>query len=661
MKKWFITLLALLLAFSACQRESAIVDNGSSVDPTHFLFNINIQHPDGLTKGVKTGWENGDKVFVFISGITDGYFTTSYNGTVWTTSIEGVSLSALGTSGFLYAIYLPYGNDATPSYSNNQWIFNKGTDTYYFYAKDVPYTVEMVGEDYVVSSSVPMVKPNTYVQFYVPYSGAEGTIQMACNALCPAGFASMDSQGNITESSGSAGTPVNGYADTLGEDEGYYVSGKPVDNPGTDYYFVIRKGDTYSHCYKSRSAIQANKAYRLASYSSWPVVGGSQYVMLAGRKWETVNKGADHPWELGDLLSTYEPTGTEKLPKDSDWNALMTDATWKNMNIWNSQGSLVVSNSNYIFLPRSTSGAQYWSYGFSSALQIGADGAHSVIDTGLQDEAYVRTVVRRNWFRIIAEADGTITSTVNKDQLKYSTDGGLTWYAYPNSGITVTSGQEICFKAEVNTWESKTIKTKKLYSSKSFRIAGDIASLLVGDNFDTGTATIPSGYSFVNFLTNCTELTDASELVLSMSFAPGSSFKSFFEGCTSLVAGPKELAATTVNANCYRNMFNGCTSLVSAPIIRNPSVYNGNGWYQRMFYNCSSLTEIVFLDNKAYDRKTFNDWNNNNSSMRGGWVYGVASSGTIYVNNAETDNPFANVAQGEDAVPVGWTVETYTP
>lgn len=659
MKKWFITLFALLFAFSACQRESAIVDNGSSVDPSQYLFNIDIHHPDGLTKGVKTGWENGDKVYIFISGITDGYFTASYNGTVWTTSIEGVSLNALGTSGFLHAVYLPYGNDATPSYSNSQWTFNKGTDTYYFYAKDIPYTVEMVGEDYVVSSSVPMVKPNTYVQFYVPYSGAEGTIQMACNALCPAGFASMDSQGNITESSGSAGTPVNGYADTLGDDEGYYVSGKPVSNPGTDYYFVINKDETYSHYYKSRDAIQANKAYRLASYSSWPVVGSSQYVMVAGRKWETVNKGADHPWEMGSLYTTYEPASAlEKVPNDTDWNALINDATWKNMSIWNAQGSLVVSNSNYIFLPWSLLETQYyWSYGFSSALQITDSGNGSVITDDIPAQAYVRMLEKINWFRIIALADGTITRT-SISTLQYSLDQGITWQNY-TKGISVHEGDEVCFRASMTTSDAKA-NNKKLLSSGAFSVAGDLASLLTGENFGTSSATIPSEYTFVNFYTNCTQLRDASELVLSMPTVPSSAYKSFFEGCTNLVAGPKELSATTAGDACYRNMFYGCTSLTSAPIIRNPTNHTNNGRYQRMFYNCSKLSSIVFLDNTTYNKNNFNNGKAFNAGG-GGWVYGVASSGTLYVNNAETDNPFAGKDAGEDTVPAGWTVATYIP
>lgn len=651
MKKWFITLFALLFAFSACQRESALPDRGSSVNPSQFIFNINIQHPDNLTKGVKTDWENGDKVFIFISGITDGYFTATYNGIVWTTAIEGVSLNSLGTSGSLNAIYLPYGNDATPSYSNNQWTFNKGTDTYYFYAQAIPYTVEMIGEDYVVSSTIQMVKPNTYVQFFVPYSGAEGTIQIACNALCPAGFGSLSSNGIITDNSGSAGVPINGYADDLAGEVGYYVSGKPIDNPGTDYYFVLKKGDTYSHYYKSRDAIQANKAYQLASYSSWPMVGSSRFVMVAGRKWETVNKGASHPWELGNLLSTYEPSATEKLPKDADWNALMTNASWKNMSIWDIQGSLVVSNSNYIFLPWSTSGAQYWSYGFSSALQITDTGSRSVISSDLPDQAYVRVLEKLNWFRIIALADGTITRT-NISSLEYSLDHGETWQTY-STGISVHTGDEVCFRARNDS--DAAANNKKLKSSARFAVAGDLASLLTGEYFGTPSATIPSNYTFVNFFTNCTDLVDASDLVLSMPTVPGSAYKSFFEGCTNLIAGPKELSATTIGNTCYRNMFYGCTSLTSAPIIRNPSVHNSNGWYQRMFYNCSSLTEIVFLDDAEYNKTNFNKGD-------GGWVYGVNGSGTIYVNNAES-NPFSRsgVPQGESAVPEGWTVATYIP
>lgn len=659
MRKWFIILLTMLLAFTACRQEMVLPSEGDVVNGTNICLNLNLQHPDVATKGIKSGWENGDKVFIFLSDCTTGCFTTTYNGTGWSTGIVGVV--TIGSTKILHAVYLPYGNDATPTFSQNKWTFNKATDTYYFYASNVPYTVETVGTEQVITATVQMVKPSTYVQFYVPLASATGTVQFACNALCPAGLASLSSDGTVTENIGTAGQPVTGYADTLEGEEGYYVSGIPVDNPGTDYYFVLKKGDTYSHFYKNRSAIQTNKAYQLASYTSWPVVGSSQYVMMEGLRWETVNKGADIPWELGTPYATYTPSYlSERLPEDAEWNALMTNAEWKNISILGVQGSLVVSNSNYIFLPRSSSATSYyWSEGFLSSLQIGTDGSHSLISSGLPAEAYVRTVIKRNWFRIIAEANGKITATTNTGVLKYSRDGGQTWSNYPSGGINVTTGEEICFKASTNDW--KTGSSKKLYSSGKFRIAGDIASLLAGDSFDTGGAQNLNNYTFVNFLTNCKELTDASELVLSIPTAPSSSYKSFFEGCSNMVAGPKELSATNINATCYRNMFNGCTSLTSAPIIRNPSVHNGTGWYQRMFYNCSNLTEIVFLDNAPYNRRTFNDYDNKSVSFRGGWVSGVAPTGTIYVNNAETDNPFAGKDPGEDTFPSGWTIATYTP
>lgn len=646
MRNWFITLLAMLLAFTACQQEPIVPDSEDSFDPAKLHFNLTIQHPEGTTKGVKSGWENGDKVFIFFPDKNAGYLTATFNGTSWSMGKSGdIEISGEGS---FHAVYLPYGNDATASYNDGKWSFSKATDTYYFYASNVAYKVETE----VFSATLKMLNPNTYVQFYIPYADASGNIQLACNALRRAVIEGISaSEGVVTVNTGSAGTPITGYADILSGEKGYYVSGIPVTvaSETADYYFAIKVEDSYSHYYKNRSALVANKAYRLPEYSNWPAVGGSSRMRVANVIWKTVNEGADNPWDIGvPKNNSFPPSSEENIPSDTDWSNLMDSqkATWIPMDIWGSHGSLVLSVSapnKYIYIPWSTSSASYyWSKEFLSSLQINTEGTHSLIDTGIPENAYVRTVFKRNWFRIIAEASGTITTT--QSGVQYSTDYGEHWTAL-NNGLSVSSGDEVFFRANTKTWASKTLK-----SSGIFRVAGDIASLLVGDDFDKGTAEIPSGYSFADFFKGCTQLTDASELVLSMSFAPSFSFKSFFEACTNLKAGPKELSATTVNETCYRNMFSGCKSLTSAPIIRNPSEHNGKGWYQRMFYDCSSLNEIVFLDQYTYNSESFTDW-----------VKGVASPGTLYVNNADTDNPFAGQAAGANACPQGWTVATYNP
>ena len=258
-----------------------------------------------------------------------------------------------------------------------------------------------------------------------------------------------------------------------------------------------------------------------------------------------------------------------------------------------------------------------------------------------------RTTIERRYggFRIIALADGTITSS-NIASLQYSLDEGENWQNY-TTGIIVQNGDEVCFRANA----ANTVNSKKISSSANFAIAGDIVSLLIGAAYEEQPSpSIPNSYTFVNLFTDCTQLLDASGLVISMPSIPTSAFKSFFEGCTNLVAGPAELSSTTLGSTCYRNMFVGCSSLTSAPIIQSATTHNKSnnvgGWYQRMFFGCSSLQSIVFLDDVTYNSQDFTDW-----------VNGVNANGTFYVSDTE-NNPFG-ANRGNSAIPSNWTISNY--
>ncbi|MBO7070010.1 MAG: hypothetical protein J6W09_01805, partial [Bacteroidales bacterium] len=236
-------------------------------------------------------------------------------------------------------------------------------------------------------------------------------------------------------------------------------------------------------------------------------------------------------------------------------------------------------------------------------------------------------------FRIIAREAGTITrSTAGSASFEYSTDYGETWQSY-SSGIPVTAGDEVCFRSTNKNWINNT-----LASSAPFDVAGDITSLIKGSSFPDGS--IPSGYSFNSFFKYCETLIDASELVLSMTNAGSSVYRSTFDSCTNLVAGPSELPSTNITDYCYRNMFLNCSSLVSAPIIPKPASRGGANWYQQMFMGCSSLQEIVFLDDYNYVSGNFTDW-----------VNGVSSSGTFYKSST-----MSFPSPGNSSTPTGWTV-----
>ena len=128
-----------------------------------------------------------------------------------------------------------------------------------------------------------------------------------------------------------------------------------------------------------------------------------------------------------------------------------------------------------------------------------------------------------------------------------------------------------------------------------------------------------------------------------MKTLPVNAYKSFFDSCSNLVAGPAELPATSIYGTCYRNMFKDCTNLTSAPVIRKATSRSSNGWYQQMFLNCSSLQEIVFLDDPSYRSTHFDNW-----------VSGINASGTFYKSSG-----MSFPSPGNSSTPTGWTVTDY--
>ena len=106
MKKVLLMLVTALLALSSCRKEIPVVEEGRTYALSSLRFDVTINRLE--TKGIKSGWESGDKVFLFFSEVTNAYVTMSFDGSSWssTPSNGAVSLNQTGT---LTAIYLPYG------------------------------------------------------------------------------------------------------------------------------------------------------------------------------------------------------------------------------------------------------------------------------------------------------------------------------------------------------------------------------------------------------------------------------------------------------------------------------------------------------------------------------------------------------------------------
>jgi len=595
MRMWYIALLSLL-ALTACQKEPVLSEegNGNSSDPSKLSYNLTIDHPDGSsTKGVKREWGNGDKVFLFIQGqgITTGYLTATMTETEWETTYVGTEPASLEPTGILHAVYLPYvDNEDEPRYEAGQWTFSSGTDTYYFYASDIPYKVSSG----VLSATVQMKNRGEYVQFFIPYTGASGTIQLACNGFRPAGFAGIDPDtGTITEKLGDAGSAVQGYPDTLEGEEGYYLSGKQTAVKDNDYYFALQKADgSYAHYFKHRAqAMVDNKAYKLPSFSSWRAVGINRYVKIAGEKWKTVNEGATHPWEMGTTTPSFEPAEGKGLPTASNWSALLNPnvASWKEMDIMGQKGYLVVSEdapTNYVFLPWSTdSDTDYWIDEFGAVVRIATDGTKTDGVTPAPATAYARMLEKMDYFRIKATKNNTtMTFRYTDGSIEYSEDQGGSWYTYDGKTFNLNAGDEVWFRGNRSDCNCNENNTALFTANNVCYIAGDITSLLANKTTLPANA-FRSAFSYGRI--NDSELNKDR----SLTFTVGN-----VDWIDIDPNDPLILPASTAT-NCYLEMFMGCTSLHSAPDL--PATELAEKCYFQMFYGCSGLTSIPTLPSKV--------------------------------------------------------------
>lgn len=366
MKK--ITLLfAAALSFAACQKES--VKDNAPVSASEIVFNLDVNYASD-TKAVKTAFTEGDKLFIFFEGVTTGYFTSvsDADGVFASAQLNGtVTIDDLAESGkSLTAVFLPYGNDATPSYGSN-WTFDKGTDSYFLKATSA-YTLTKASGIATLSATLTMAAPSNYVQFFVPDGEATGSIKLACNAVTPSGLASIASDGTVTEiSGGTQGDFMTAYAATVGSEKGYYASGKLAATPGTEYYIAIENGTKYyDYGIHTDSELTDNAAIKLSAINE---VGPQKYTKntVGGKTWATVNVSASKPWEYdvtqysfaGENDTDWSDAGViasgEGMPEKTDLEALVNNChhTW--ITIAGVKGYVVIDKSGkgYMFLSAS--------------------------------------------------------------------------------------------------------------------------------------------------------------------------------------------------------------------------------------------------------------------------------------------------------------------
>lgn len=260
----------------------------------------------------------------------------------------------------------------------------------------------------------------------------------------------------------------------------------------------------------------------------------------------------------------------------------------------------------------------------------------------------------KKYFTIEILSGNSSLSNAGNSDAQYRMNDGDTWESWLGE-IEVKQGDVISFKATNGTTKFNDI------SDCTFRVFGNIMSLIFGDNF-VGQTVISTEEQFKEMFKDSIGLVDAENLVLpaltlsnycyrEMFVRTGvvkapklpattlsrMAYVGMFSECASLVSAP-ELPATTLGEYCYYAMFNRCTSLTEAPEL--PATTLIEGCYQEMFHHCENLSFVKCLATaNAIGALTY-------------WLDDVSETGTFIKATLATF-----WTTGANGIPSGWTVE----
>ena len=247
------------------------------------VFDFQINHAsmdDTATKAVKSGWEAGDVVYVFFSGIAaPKHVELTYDGTAWTSKqiTTGKTEGSIGltTDGTMTAVYLPFGNDAVVKTKSSRFGFDQTIYSYYLSCVNAPYAIS--GD--VVSGTLDMNVPDGFVQFFYTDSEAtdEGALLREAH-ITPKAVTGVNTDGTLVIESKDSGTQMPGYVYGTGVAKGYLFSGELADaarGVSTDYHFNMVVGATSKVLEGTKTLHSgtvgnyAHRAIKFPALSSW--------------------------------------------------------------------------------------------------------------------------------------------------------------------------------------------------------------------------------------------------------------------------------------------------------------------------------------------------------------------------------------------------------
>ncbi len=224
--------------------------------------------------------------------------------------------------------------------------------------------------------------------------------------------------------------------------------------------------------------------------------------------------------------------------------------------------------------------------------------------------------------------------------LEYSADG-RTWANFTSTAITLDKDDVVYIRGNNNQLSSSGNTFTHFDMTGSFKVGGNMMSLLHKENFNSEFSLPNKTYTFCKLFQSTSCLKDASELLFPATTLRGQCYQQTFYNCTGLEKAPIELPATTLTSGCYQQMFYG-TKIQTAPIL--PAATVASNAYLHLFRECMQLNYIKMLATNV---------SNLSSSS---WVEHVPSGG-IFVKHIDA----TWTTTGKNGVPTGWTIIYYDP
>lgn len=228
MKKAFVIIGALLM-LAACSKNAVtdqpVIPDNPTEDTAEFKVSLTISRSDAFgsepeTRAtVKREWADGDVVFVFFQGVAaPKYLEMTYSSATQeftATPRNDLSVSDLGSSGTMTAVYLPYGSSSTVSADDKgNFKFDPLYEGFYLQAEQVEYACrEGVLKGTLTLAAPQLDEGGKYIHFDASGYDASHAYTLYQDYVSSVTFIGVASNGIVPIYIGTPGGAIPGYVD----------------------------------------------------------------------------------------------------------------------------------------------------------------------------------------------------------------------------------------------------------------------------------------------------------------------------------------------------------------------------------------------------------------------------------------------------------------